>query len=229
MRLHHSIVTLLLLGGLVWPTLAVAETTEALSKRVKEMEKANLVLQEDLARTQLALDTTRTQLKTAQRSLEEETAARKALSETLTAAVNAQKDLANKLTALTEKVTGMGANQQNQETGITGLTQKVNALEKSQTDQAAKHDRDVADLRTVFTAAVDKMRDDFGKELAGFKDLVEQKFAALRGDLDNERNERLAADETADQARAKIAKQQKKDRTITYVMGAVLGGLTAAK
>jgi len=226
MRLHYYIVALLFACSLSLPAFAADDTPEALSKRVKELEKANLVLQEDLARTQLALDTTRTQLKTAQRSLEEEAAARKTLSDALTAAVNVQKDLATKLAALTDKVAGLGNDQQTQ---VTGLTQKINALEKSQADQAAKHDKDITDLRTVFTAAVDKMRDDFGKELASFKGLVEQKFAALRGDLDTERSERLAADEAADKARMKIVKQQKKDRTITYVMGTVLGGFAAAK
>jgi len=226
MRLHYYIVALLFACSLSLPAFAADDTPEALSKRVKELEKANLVLQEDLARTQLALDTTRTQLKTAQRSLEEEAAARKTLSDALTAAVNVQKDLATKLAALTDKVAGLGNDQQTQ---VTGLTQKINALEKSQADQAAKHDKDITDLRTVFTAAVDKMRDDFGKELASFKGLVEQKFAALRGDLDTERSERLAADEAADKARMKIVKQQKKDRTITYVMGTVLGGLAVSK
>jgi len=229
MRLHHYIVALLLACSLTLPVFAANDTPEALAKRVQELEKANLVLQEDLARTQLALDTTRTDLKNARRSLDEEAAARKALSDALTSSVNMQKDLANKLAALTEKVAGMGADQQTQAASLTGLTQKVNTLEKSQTDMAAKHDKDMAAMNATFTAAVDKMRDDFGKELAAFKGLVEQKFAALRGDLDSERNERLAADEAADKARAQIVKQQKKDRTITYVMGTVLGGFAAAK
>jgi|GEM_PF-1525418 len=226
MRPHNYIIALLLACSLSLPAFAADDTPEALSKRIRELEKANLVLQEDLARTQLTLDTTRTQLKTAQRSLEEETAARKILSDALTAAVNAQNELANKLAALTDKVAGLGADQQTQ---TTALTQKLDTLQKSQADQAAKHDKDMTDLRGVLAAAVDKIRDDFGKELATFKGLVEEKFAVLRGDLDTEHSERVAADEAADKARLQIVKQQKKDRTITYVMGTVLGGLSAAK
>jgi len=226
MRLHYIIAALLLLCSLALPVFAAEETPEALVKRVKELEKANLVLQEDLARTQLTLDTARTQLKTVSNKLDEEVAARKALADALAATNTLQKELLGKLTALTDKVAAMGADQQNQ---ASGTNLKISALEKALADQAAKHDKDITDLRGTFTASVDKLRDDFGKDLTSFKNQVEQKIAALRGDLEKERDERLAADEAADKARAKIVQQQKKDRTITYIMGAVLGGVAAVK
>lgn len=229
MRIHYYIVALLLLCSLSLPAFAADDTPEALAKRVRELERANLVLQEDLAKTQLLLDDARTQLKAATRKLEEEAAARKALADSLNAANATQQDLINKLTALTDKVTGMGNDQQTQATGIAGLNQKVSALEKALADQTARHNKDIADVRTALTAAVDKVREDYGKELAAYKDLTEQKLAALRADLEKERSERLAADEAADQARAKIVKQQKNDRTVTYIMGGLLGGLAAAK
>ena len=229
MRLHYYIVALLLLCSLALPSFAADDTSEALAKRVRELERANLVLQEDLARTQLTLDDARTQLKTVARKLDEEAAARKALTDALNASTTMQQDLIKKLTALTDKVAGMGNDQQTQATGIAGLNQKVGALEKALADQTAKHDKDITDVRTTLTAAVDKVREDYGKELAAYKDLTEQKLAALRADLQKERDERLAADEAADKARAKIVKQQKSDRTITYIGGLVLGGLAAAK
>ncbi|MHB0939005.1 MAG: hypothetical protein ACYDCO_09390 [Armatimonadota bacterium] len=229
MRLHSYIVALLLLCSLALPTFAAEDTPEALAKRVRELERANLVLQEKLGQTQLILDDARTQLKTAARKLDEEAAARKALTDALNASTATQQDLIKKLAALTDKVNGMGNDQQTQATGIAGLNQKMGALEKALADQTAKHDKDIADVRTTFTAGLDKVREDYGKEFAAYKDLMEQKMAALRADLDKERNERLAADEAADKARAKIVKQQKNDRTITYVMGGLLGGLAAAK
>ena len=227
MRMSHYIVALLLCG-LTLSAMA-QETTESLIKRVRELEKANLVLQEDLARTQLALDNTRTQLKTVTRSLDEEIAARKALADALNAANAVQRDLASKLDDLNNKLSGVTGNQQTHAASLDGLNKKVAMLEKGLADQAERHNKDITDLRTGLTTALNKVRDDFLAELASFKDLVEQKFAALRGDLDKERQERIAADESADKARVKIVDQQKKDRTITYVMGVVLGGLSAAK
>jgi len=226
MRLHYFIVALLLLCSLALPAFAADDTPEALAKRVRELERANLVLQEDLARTQLALDDTRTNLKTLTRKLDEEAAARKSLTDALNASTATQQDLIKKLAALTDKVAGMGTDQA---TSIAGLNQKLGTLEKALADQSVKHDKDITDVRTTLTAAVDKVREDYGKEFAAYKDLMEQKVAAMRADLDKERNERLAADEAADKARAKIVKQQKSDRTVTYIMGGLLGGLAAAK
>jgi len=55
--------SLLLLCSAIIPAFA-AESPDAMGKRIRDMEKANLVLQEDLARTQLELDNTLTKLKT---------------------------------------------------------------------------------------------------------------------------------------------------------------------
>lgn len=229
MRIQYYIVVLLLCA-LVLPAFAADDTPEAMNNRVKQLENANLALKEELGRTQLALDTTKTNLK---KALDDEAKARKELNDTLTASLKAQADMKAMLDDMQKKLAGLSdksaTDNQANASNISALNTKVAALEKALNDQAAAHAKDIADLRTGFTTALDKQRDDFGKEMASFKDLVETKFAAMRKDLDAERDERIAADQSADKVRAQLAKQQKKDRTFTYIMGAVLGGLTLGK
>ena len=68
---------------------APKETPEATATRVRELEKANVVLQEDLARTRLQLDITREALAKARTDLDAEVTARKIL-EAQTAAAQQQ-------------------------------------------------------------------------------------------------------------------------------------------
>jgi len=230
MRIHHYIVALLLFCCAVLPACAADDSTEALAKRVSELEKANLVLQEDLARTQLALDTTTTQLRTA---LQNEITARQALVDALKQSEEARKSLDTLLGDLQQKFANdmakMNADLAAHNAGLNTLQAQVAALDTGMAAQAAKHDQDVADLRTGFAVALDQVRDEYGKELASFKDLMAQRLAALQTALDEEKNARIAADEAAEKARAQLVKQQKNDRTVTYVLGGLLGGIAILK
>lgn len=103
--------------GLLTAAAVAAESPEATAKRIAELQKANLVLQEDLARAQLDLDTTKTSLRsevTARKDLNaalaKETANRLALEAQMIADITRAKDEAIAMNAaLTDKFTALEA------------------------------------------------------------------------------------------------------------------------
>ena len=103
MRSSLLIILLALLCCLLQPVLAV-DTPEATVTRVHELEKANLVLQHDLARTQLELDISNQKLKKTQEALNANIAQLKALSAQLDQEAAARKALDDKLTKVQQQL-----------------------------------------------------------------------------------------------------------------------------
>ncbi len=228
MRMYHIVALLCLLALPVF----AQEMPEALAKRVKELEKANLVLQEDLARTQLALDTTRGNLKNALKMLDDEIVARKALATALSAQTAAQQALAKRLDTLQTQVTvdnSSIANQKANAADVNALATRIGAIEKSQTALADKQNADAVALRADFAKELADLRDNLGKDFATLKDAMGKKLDEMAAILETEKNERIAADENANKVRQKMADQAKKDRTTGLVMGGVLGILNFVK
>lgn len=201
MRIYLIVVGLLCC--LVLPAFA-QEAPEATSKRVKELEKANLVLQEDLARTQLALDDVRSALKKSQKSLDEEIASRKALATQLDQEIASRKALMEKLDQVQQQLVSQTTASQNNDAAINA---KLDALTKALADQSDKFNQDMA-----------AMRDGYNKQLATMTDA-----------LNKERADRIAAENDAGKARAKLAKDGKQTRTIMTVLGVLLGGAVLTK
>lgn len=228
MRMYHIVALLCLLALPVF----AQEMPEALAKRVKELEKANLVLQEDLARTQLALDTTRGNLKNALKTLDDEIAARKALTTALSAQTAAQQALAKRLDTLQTQVTvdnSSIANQKANAADVNALATRIGAIEKSQTALADKQNADTVAIRADYAKELADLRDNLGKDFAALKEAMGKKLDEMAAILETEKNERIAADENANKVRQKMADQAKKDRTTGLVMGGVLGILNFVK
>lgn len=227
--MHKSWLVTLLLCVLALPLFA-AETPEAMATRIRELEKANVAMKQDMAETQLVVDTARTDVKALKRQLEEAQTANKALRTDLDAMKKQQAELLAALQArLDADAKKASDTQQNNANSFTAVNARIDKVETNLTAQAQKHDKDIADVRAELAAGLAKLSGDFMKELNALKESLSQQIAALRGDLDKERTERLAADVAADQARAKLDKDIRSARTTTYVMGAVLGGLSLSK
>lgn len=150
----------LLLCGLIVPALA-ADTPEGTAKRVVNLEKATLVMQEDLANTKLALEET----------------------------------------------------QDNNAKSFKELTARLDQLQKSLNAEIAargESDKLIAELQT---------------------ELVNQrmKTAQLQEALNKEKADRETAVAQLDTAIKANTVKDKKDRTITYAVGALLGILAIAK
>ncbi len=222
----------LLLCALALP-LCAAETLESMATRVRELEKANVALKQDMAQTQLVLDTARTDVKTLKRQLDEAQGANKTMRAELDALKKQQTDQQALLTALQARLDADAKKaadaQQGNATSFTAVNARLDKLDSGLAAQAQKHDKDLADVRKELVDGLAKLRDDLVKELTALKESVAQQFAALRNDLDKERAERITADNASAEARAKLAKEIKSNRTMTYVMGGVLGGLTLMK
>jgi hypothetical protein len=160
-----------LLCCLFVPVLA-AESPEAMSKRITNLENANQVLQETLGNTKLEQNKKIADL---QKALDAEIKARLDLD----ASVKKLSD------ALAAEVTARGTS-----------------------------DKLIAELQT---------------ELANQAANSKLKIAALQADLDKTKADQAAINETTKAAQARTASQQKKDRTITYLMGIILGGIAVSK
>lgn len=177
-----------------------ADTLESLAKRVRELEKANTVLQEDLTAAQADIATLRTELRKVRDALSTEVTARQATDAKLTAEITAREELEAKVTALQQaldkEIAARTAEDAKLAQADIALAARITALEQA----LAAHDADNA-----------------------------QKFAALREALDNERAERLANQELTNKLLKKLADRAKKDRNITYLMGLLLGGAIAAQ
>jgi ABC-type transporter Mla subunit MlaD len=175
------------------PALA-AESLEATSKRVKELEKTDLVIQEDLARTQVELDTVTARLKKTMADLDAEIAARKTLGEKVAQTEKQLADLTKQLATTTESLTG-----------------RLTALDKALADHALKNTQEMTAMRT-----------DFDKQFATQRDSFDKQLTDLRVSFDKEHSERLAAEAELKALQVKQAKQAKTHRLITYPL-ALLG------
>lgn len=162
MRTLVIILVALFLGGLA----LAADPSEALERRVKELEKANLVAQEDLGRAMSQIDTLKSALKKTQTALDEEIAARKALGENLNTEIAARKALEEKVTLVAKQLSDLAAAQA--------------AFQKASQD---------AD------AALGKRIDDTNGALSVLTKTTADQLAALRDALEKERAERIAADQ----------------------------------
>lgn len=189
-------ITVLLFLALTLPTFA-AEAPEATQKRVRELEKANLVLQEDLARTQLELDTTKGTLKRTQAALDKEIAERKALAAALDKEIAERQD---KLDRMQKQFQADLLAQQ------AAMNEQFAKLQKAMADQATQ----------------------FAKDMATLKDGFDKQIATLGESLDKEHAQRLAAEDKATKESARLDRYSKKNRTLTYVFSALLGGAIAA-
>ncbi|NLC59642.1 MAG: hypothetical protein GX774_22620 [Armatimonadetes bacterium] len=143
--------TTLALSGLLIATAGFAaaapkeppkETPEATATRVQELEKADVVIQEDLARLRLQLDLAREALDKARADLAAETAARKDLEARLAAA---QQQTAREITAATETT---------RQTLTEAMEQKLAALTKTVDALATRHEAELAALRKDYDAKV---------------------------------------------------------------------------
>jgi len=201
------------------------ETSSATTTRVHETEKANIVLQEDLARTEITLNKTRSDLKATKDDLkatrddlnatkdellktktmlDEEATARKAVEARLAEEISARKALMEALTLLknqlateiADRAAALKAAGSANATDNAALSVKIDALTKALADQAAK------DAKAM---------------------------EAIRLALQKEHADRLAAEDDAAKARTKLAKDGKSTRTIMTVLGVVIGGLAIAK
>ena len=198
MRKIYVIVALLCC--LAAPALA-EETTSATATRVHENEKANVVLQEDLARTEITLNKTRDDLKKTKSALDEETKSRKDLEAQLADEVTARKALMDTLTQVKNQLTTEIADRTTQlktasAADNAALNAKIDALTKALTDQAEKE----------------------AKEMVAMQQALEREHAA-----------RLAAENDANKARTKLAKDNNYTRNLATILSILLGGIAIIK
>lgn len=189
-----------LLCCLAAPVLA-EETSEATATRVHENEKANVVLQEDLARTEVTLNKTRIDLKKATVALDDETKARKVLEAQLADEIAARKALMDTLTQVktqlaTEIATRADELKAASAADNAALNAKLDALTKALADQAATNAKEVAAMRLA---------------------------------MEKEHADRLASETDANKARKKLAKDNNTTRIIMGALSAVFGVIAIVK
>lgn len=205
MRIYSVLMAILLVCCLTVPAMAADEAT---AKQIKDLEKARLVLQEDLARAQVQVDTLKDNQAKLQSNLNAEMKARQDLQKAMI-----EKD-EQILKLLGELNAQLAANKNAGSADDAALKAK---LEKALADMAAKNAADLAALK-----------DQHQKDLAAMQKDYDAKLVALQDSLDKENAARLAAEEETRLADQKIVLRAKKDRTITYVMGAILAGISLA-
>lgn len=168
----------IILVFMVLASLAVAaESPEATAKRIADLQKANLVLQEDLARTQLELNATQSNLRSEAAArkelgtvLAQEKAAREAREAELTAAIlAARQDADTKHDALAERMAGkmtemQAALDKSNET-ISGLELALHTERDARL--AAENEADALRARQNKQAKRDRMLTFFGILLGG--------------------------------------------------------------
>ncbi len=197
MRTIYVIVALLCC--LAAPVLA-EETSASTATRVRENEKSTVVLTEDLARTEITLNTTRTDLKKTKAALDEESKSRKALETQLADEVAARKALMDTLTQVKNQLT-------------TEIADRTTALK---TASAADN------------AALGAKIDALTKALSDQAEKDAKAMAAMRLALEQEQANRMAAENDANKARTKLAKSNN-NNTILGILGVVFGGIALVK
>lgn len=151
---------------------APKETLEATATRVRELEKANVVLQEDLARMRLQLDLTREALDKARAGLEAETAARRALEAQLAQArQEATREIASSNEATRKELAG------EMQARLAALEQSIQAL-------SARQQAELTALKEQHEARIASLQQALEKE------------TAARQELEKETSERIAGVET---------------------------------
>jgi len=115
-----------------------ADTLEGTAKRVTELEKADLVLQEDLAKTQAYIDGMNNNLK---KALDAEVTARKSLAALL------EKETAARAAAEEKLTTQMAAEAKDRAASDAAAQAKIAALEKALADQQVASAKQIADLQ----------------------------------------------------------------------------------
>ncbi len=172
------------------------------------------MLQEDLARTEITLNTARADLKKTKAELDADIAARKTLESQLAEEISGRKALDVKLA---DEIAARKAL-------LDTLTQ---VKEQFAADLAAR----TAELKKASdadNAALSAKIDALTKALGDQADKNAKDMEAMRLALEKERTDRFAAEDDAAKMRKKLAKSNN-NTTIMSVLGILLGGIAIAK
>lgn len=164
---------------------APKETPEATTARIRELEKANTVLHEDLARARLQLDMARESLAKTRTALDSETAARKALEEKL---ISAQQQTARDISSSSDALKST-------------MDARFAEMDKALKALSARHDTELAAAKS-----------DYDQRLAAMQKANDEKVALLQAALDKEKDTRLALEKSLSLQLTQLGSRQRRER-----------------